>query len=254
LPKQVAAGRILHCLNADAQVTVVCPAAGLNPEVAHRVAARQVRHVDRPFAAGDIADADPPPALVLCAVDEAAPSAAATTATNTEASTSGGEEPPPSAETVSDAVARLCRARGIPVNVADVPASCDFYFGSVLRDGPLQVVVSTNGEGPRMAALVRRWIARNLPAGVGAATARVGLLRRRVRVAAPAPRDSGRRMKWVSTLCDRWSLEDLAGMSEEDMLSLMEYFKRDEVPTLQQVRWGGEGEAPPFDGSFGWWI
>ena len=158
------------------------------------------------------------------------------------------------AASASRTVARLCRARAIPVNVADVPAECDFYFGSVLRDGPLQVVVSTNGEGPRMAALVRRWIARNLPRGVGVATARVGLLRRRVRIVAPAAEDSGRRMRWVSGLCDRWSLEDLADMSEEDMLRLLEYFKKDEVPTLQQVRWGKDGEQPPFDGSFGWWI
>ena len=58
----------------------------------------------------------------------------------------------------------------------------------------------------------------------------------------------------VSSLCDKWSLEDLADMSEEDMQRLLECFKKDEVPTLQQVRFGDSGEGPPFDGSFGWWI
>jgi precorrin-2 dehydrogenase/sirohydrochlorin ferrochelatase len=204
---QVAAGRILHCLNADARVTVVCPAAGLHPEVAHRVAEGQVRHVARAFENADVADADPPPALVLCAVDDAAPAASADppavrrAASDGAAGAAGQAERAPAQQapepgSVGRTVARLCRARGIPVNVADVPADCDFYFGSVLRDGPLQVVVSTNGEGPRMAALVRRWIARNLPKGVGDATARVGALRRRVRIVAPRAEDSGRRMKW----------------------------------------------------------
>jgi hypothetical protein len=57
----------------------------------------------------------------------------------------------------------------------------------------------------------------------------------------------------VSSLCDKWSLQDIAAMSDEDMIRLLEYFKKDEVPTLQQVRLGNYGELP-FDGSFGWWI
>jgi precorrin-2 dehydrogenase/sirohydrochlorin ferrochelatase len=176
----------------------VCSAAGLHPEVAHRVGAGQVVHVDRLFADADIADADPPPALVLCAIaeDASAPSSEAAAAATASGAAAEVAKSASSAASVSRAVARLCRARAIPVNVADVPAECDFYFGSVLRDGPLQVVVSTNGEGPRMAALVRRWIAKNLPKGVGAATARVGVLRRKVRIVAPAPQDSERRMSW----------------------------------------------------------
>merc|ERR1712072_91541 len=55
---EVAAGRILNCLDADAVVHVVCPASGLNDEVAHRVAQNQVTHVDRIFEPSDLDGAD----------------------------------------------------------------------------------------------------------------------------------------------------------------------------------------------------
>lgn len=155
----------MHALNADAHVTVVCPRAGLNDEVAHRVAAGQVTHVDRPFDPADLDGAD----MVLCAIDDP------------EASTQ---------------VYRLCHARRIPANIADVPPECDFYFGSVHRDGPLQIMVSTNGKGPKMANLVRRRIAEALPDNAGAAITKVGELRRKLRGIAPNPEDGPKRMGW----------------------------------------------------------
>jgi len=47
---------------------------------------------------------------------------------------------------------------GFQSNVADDPPHCDFYFGSQIRQGPLQILISTNGRGPKMAKLVRRRI------------------------------------------------------------------------------------------------
>jgi len=163
---QVAAGRILNCLNADANVKVVCPASGLNPEVAHRVAAGQVTHVDRVF---EPADLDGAVAMVLVAVDD------------------------PAASTV---IWKLCRERRIPANIADVPPECDFYFGSVHRDGPLQIMVSTNGKGPRLAASIRKYIAKRLPPNAGNAIESIGVLRVKLRKVAPGPEDGPKRMGW----------------------------------------------------------
>jgi precorrin-2 dehydrogenase / sirohydrochlorin ferrochelatase len=47
-----------------------------------------------------------------------------------------------------------------------------------------------------MAAIVRRWIARNLPGNVGEAVGKVGVLRRKLRVIAPASGEGDKRMKW----------------------------------------------------------
>jgi precorrin-2 dehydrogenase/sirohydrochlorin ferrochelatase len=161
----VAAGRILHALNADANVTVVSPASGLNEEVAFRVSEGQVTHVDRNFEPSDLEGAD----MVLCAIDDP------------EASTQ---------------VWKLCKEKRIPANIADVPPECDFYFGSVHRDGPLQVMVSTNGNGPKLASMVRKKIADTLPDNMGAAIENVGKLRKKLREVAPSQQEGPKRMKW----------------------------------------------------------
>jgi precorrin-2 dehydrogenase/sirohydrochlorin ferrochelatase len=167
---QVAAGRIVHALNADAQVTVVSPSSHLNDEVAFRVAQKQVYHIDRKFQPQDLEGVD----MVLVAVDD------------------------PDASTE---IWKLCKERKIPANIADVPSECDFYFGSVHRDGPLQVMVSTNGHGPKLASMLRKEIAASLPPNTGAAIQNVGKLRRKLRDAAPAAKDGPKRMNW-SVPCD----------------------------------------------------
>ena len=162
---QVAAGRILNCLNADAKITVVCPASGLNDEVAYRVSENQVTHVDRVFEASDLDAAD----MVLVAIDD------------------------PAASTV---IWKLCKEKRVPANIADVPPECDFYFGSIYRDGPLQIMVSTNGKGPRLAAAIRRFIGKSLPKNAGNAIESIGELRTKLRKIAPKPEDGPKRMRW----------------------------------------------------------
>lgn len=162
---QVAAGRILNCLDADAKVTVVSPAARLNPEVAHRVAQNQVSHTDRNFEPADLDGAD----MVLVAVDDPA---------------------------ASTRIWQLCKEKKIPANIADVPPECDFYFGSVHRDGPLQIMVSTNGKGPRLASTIRKQIAKSLPKDAGKAIEAIGELRAKLREIAPEPEASPKRMRW----------------------------------------------------------
>lgn len=162
---KVAAGRILNVLNADAKVTVVSPRDGLNEEVAYRVARGEVEYVDRKFEPSDLDGVD----MVLTAVDDP------------EASTE---------------IWKLCKERKISANIADVPPECDFYFGSVHRDGPLQIMVSTNGNGPKLASIVRKQIAATLPNNIGAAIQNVGALRKKLRLVAPGIEEGPKRMQW----------------------------------------------------------
>lgn len=60
------------------------------------------------------------------------------------------------------AVAREARQRGIPVCVADAPDEGDFVLPALLRRGELTVAVSTGGQSPALAALVREHLAENL--------------------------------------------------------------------------------------------
>ena len=162
----MAAGRIVNILNADAKVTVVSPKEGLNSEVAYRISQHQVDHIDRKFEPSDLDnDVD----MVLTAIDDP------------EASTQ---------------IWKLCKQRKIAANIADVPSECDFYFGSVHRDGPLQIMVSTNGNGPKLASMVRKQIAASLPDNIGSAVQKVGLLRKKLRKVAQAPEEGPKRMQW----------------------------------------------------------
>lgn len=132
---------------------------------------------------------------------------------------------------------QACKARRIPVNVADVPSECDFYFGAVYRDGPVQVMVSTNGKGPRMAGLIRDRIGECLAGGgTGRAVENVGVLRGMLRVKAPGQEEGKKRMGWISRVCERWSLEELGGMEEADMDVLLGYYERNQVPSREEVR------------------
>ena len=78
---------------------------------------------------------------------------------------------------LSRTVCEMCREARVPVNVADVPPECDFYFGAQLRRGPLQVMVSTGGQGPKIGAMVRDIILRALPDDTEVAIEGVGSLR-----------------------------------------------------------------------------
>ena len=57
--------------------------------------------------------------------------------------------------------------RGIPLNVVDVPGECDFYTPSIVERAPLTVAISTEGDAPVLARLVRARIEAMLSPSVG---------------------------------------------------------------------------------------
>jgi uroporphyrin-III C-methyltransferase/precorrin-2 dehydrogenase/sirohydrochlorin ferrochelatase len=81
---------------------------------------------------------------------------------------------------VNAAVYREAVARGIPCNSVDDIPNCDFFFGSVVRRGDLQVAISTAGESPAVAQRLRREIDEQLPNDLGEWLAQLGTLRREV--------------------------------------------------------------------------
>lgn len=58
----------------------------------------------------------------------------------------------------------------------------------------------------------------------------------------------------MSKVCESWTLDDLVDMEEEDMDTLLGFYKPDKVPSLKQVRGEVDFEHFEFDGSFGWAI
>lgn len=47
------------------------------------------------------------------------------------------------------AVGRMCRARGIPVSVADAPEECDYFFPAIAGAGDIVAGVAGNGRDHR---------------------------------------------------------------------------------------------------------
>ena len=86
---------------------------------------------------------------------------------------------------VNAEVYRAAVARGILCNSVDDIPHCDFFFGSVVSRGDLQIAISTAGESPAVAQRLRREIDEQLPGDLGPWLARLGELRREVLAAHP---------------------------------------------------------------------
>ncbi len=66
------------------------------------------------------------------------------------------------------AFAFAARAAGVPVNVVDRPALCDFQFGAIVNRSPLVVGISTDGAAPVFGQAIRSLIEGLLPEVSGA--------------------------------------------------------------------------------------
>ena len=159
------------------------------------------------------------------------------------------------------------KARNIPVNITDMPSLCDFSFTSSHRfvhhdsgdKTSLQIGVTTNGQGCRLSARIRRDIVSKLQREVGAAVVKVGQLRSMatdkfapseergvldddlgeeelceesgvLTPNRPVPlRNSSenafearkRRIKWVAQVSEYWPISKLASMSQSDMKDVL---------------------------------
>ncbi|MFN3200547.1 MAG: uroporphyrinogen-III C-methyltransferase [Bradymonadia bacterium] len=195
---EVAAGRVVRALEADARVVLVAPR--INAELTRRVQAGEIEWRERKWCFCDLYGA----AMVMTAIDD---------------------------PVVSRQIAELCRNRGIPVNVADVPPLCDFWFASMYRDGPVQIAISTNGKGPAIGSRLAQELGSMLPAGLGQLVEHFGTLRKAVRKVDPEPSSGPRRMSWLGRLARTWPYEALGRLQVE--------------PLIKEYRRGGEPPEPP---------
>lgn len=89
-------------------------------------------------------------------------------------------------------VYRAALEGGILCNSVDDIPNCDFFFGSIVSRGDLQIAISTAGESPAVAQHLRREIDEQLPKDLGRWLEKLGALRREV--IATHPRGEERRL------------------------------------------------------------
>lgn len=118
---KVALRKVQGLVEAGAAVTVVSPA--MLPEFE----ALPVRLIRRRFRRPDVKEQ----ALVFAATDR---------------------------REVNQVVGAVAVEKGIPVNVADAPEECRFLVPSRIRQGNVQIAISTSGRNPRLAVALRKRI------------------------------------------------------------------------------------------------
>lgn len=97
-------------------------------------------------------------------------------------------------EAEAEAILGAAKRAGVPLNVIDRPAFCDFQLGSIVNRSPVVIGISTSGAAPILGQAIRRRIETLLPAGL-AEWARLAL-RLRDRVARELRPGPERRRFW----------------------------------------------------------
>ena len=94
---------------------------------------------------------------------------------------------------VNEAVFQEAKRRNILCNAVDDPNRCDFYYGSLVRRGDLQVAISTAGHSPALAQRLRHDIEAKISPEYAGWLDRLGKIRRRM-MAAHIPVERRRRL------------------------------------------------------------
>lgn len=150
---EIAWSKITSLLDAEADVLVIATQA--RNEVHQLAAQRRIRLTLRPYEPSDLTGHF----LVIAATDD---------------------------RDINAAVYHDAEERNILCNAVDDPPNCDFYFGSIVRRGDLQIAISTNGESPAVAQRLRREIDAALSPDLGSWLASLGELRREILQLYPA--------------------------------------------------------------------
>ena len=79
-------------------------------------------------------------------------------------------------------IAENAANKNIPVNVVDQPALCTYIFPSIVDRSPLLIAVSSGGNSPVLARLLRSRLETIIPSGYGALTSFLGGYRARVKI------------------------------------------------------------------------
>ena len=96
---------------------------------------------------------------------------------------------------LSGRLAQHAREQGILVNVEDVPELCDFHVPAAIRRGDLVLTVSTGGQSPGLAKLIREWLERKLGFEWNARLKEVASERMKWREQGHAPSEVSRRTR-----------------------------------------------------------
>lgn len=144
----VALRKLRQLIDAGAAIEVIAP--DINAAIRELAEKHSLSVVQRPFADLDIQGA----ALVVAATSDRA---------------------------VNERVSELAQTANIPVNVVDSPELCTVVFPSIVDRSPVQIAISSGGNAPVLARMLRTRLEAMVPAGYGKLAALAGKYRDKVK-------------------------------------------------------------------------
>lgn len=178
----VAERKVRRLLDEGAVVTVIAPA--LTPALQILAEEHQLSWQRRTYQPGD----ETTFFLIICATDD---------------------------EAVSQAVSAAAKAQGKLLNVCDVPDLCNFTLPSIVRQGDLQLTISTNGKAPAFSRWLRKHLKQHFDERYGRWMAELAAIRKEGQALLATSRD--RQAFWRQALTD--DVMDLVENNEIDAAS-----------------------------------
>ncbi|PJI45998.1 MAG: uroporphyrinogen-III C-methyltransferase [Pseudomonas sp.] len=166
----------------------------------------------RPYAPGDLQDC----VLVIAATDD---------------------------EPLNAQVSRDANERGVPVNVVDAPALCSVIFPAIVDRSPLVVAVSSGGDAPVLARLLRAKLETWIPATYGQLAGLASRFRERVKQRLPDLQQ--RRKFWEDVFQGPIAERVLAGLPNEAERLLADKLESPQAESRGEVYLVGAGPGDP---------
>jgi siroheme synthase-like protein len=79
---------------------------------------------------------------------------------------------------LNEIIVEAAHKRNLLVNIADKPALCDFYLGSIVQKGDLKLAISTNGKSPTVAKRLKEVLNESIPDEIDITLQQVAELRK----------------------------------------------------------------------------
>jgi uroporphyrin-III C-methyltransferase/precorrin-2 dehydrogenase/sirohydrochlorin ferrochelatase len=146
-------------------------------------------------------------------------------------------------EPLNAQVSRNARARGVPVNVVDAPALCSVIFPAIVDRSPLVIAVSSGGDAPVLARLIRAKLETWIPSTYGQLAGLAARFRHQVKGLFPDVQQ--RRAFWEDVFQGPIADRQLAGQGAEAQRLLEAKIAGDAPKAPGEVYLVGAGPGDP---------
>ncbi|MCP1617079.1 uroporphyrinogen-III C-methyltransferase /precorrin-2 dehydrogenase [Pseudomonas sp. SLBN-26] len=146
-------------------------------------------------------------------------------------------------EPLNAQISRDAQARGVPVNVVDAPALCSVIFPAIVDRSPLIVAVSSAGDAPVLARLIRAKIETWIPSAYGQLAGLAKRFRQQVKQLFPDVQQ--RRVFWEDVFQGPIAERVLSGQPAEAERMLAERVAGGAPKPLGEVYLVGAGPGDP---------